>query len=480
MAGARGVTELARLQALVAKESSLWLSTLPREQYLQLTDIKWQWVARLRLGMPVPVCEGAVSACDHIEAANEDGWHALNCVQRSSAAITARHNAVLGRLAHFARVVHITSHIEPASLAAEDERRPDIQLDLPDTALLGDVTISHPTAKSWRSLTAARGVEKAVGDARSAEKDDRYADMAAAVDMRFSAVVLYTYGGFHASALSFINQMARAIDPATCLVSPGQWKQSLKEHIAIAVQRGTADIMVRDSQRAYAIAWPRRAARTYHRHRHSGSRRFGGSGRGCGRRGPGSRGPSGEVSLRADSRAAALADRLVNPSVTLTVPSSPGLVEDDCADLDVDSLADTVAMQCHDDLDDPCSSQSVIPETPLIHCDGSGGPSQGAVGSGPTVTVEVRDDADRDGEDLSMELDAREDDSGVVHSDVNIVNTAVLLGRGRGDGARLLGSTADATRGVHFGARNGVNIVDNVSNGNTVRSVDGFGLLEGR
>ncbi len=81
-------------------------------------------------------------------------------------------------------------------------------------------------------MAALRGVQ-AVGDARQAEKDESYADMAEAIEMKFRAFVLYTYGGFHSSAISFIQHMGRAVDPATCLTSSTQWKEDLKERIAI-------------------------------------------------------------------------------------------------------------------------------------------------------------------------------------------------------------------------------------------------------
>ena len=148
-------------------------------------------------------------------------------------AITQRHNAVLNCLAHAARAINVPARIEPAHLAPDDDRRPDIQLDLPDVTLLGDVTISHPLAKMWRKI-ASRDVE-AIGDEREAEKNSLYADMAEAIDMSFSAFVLYTHGGFHRSALSFIKSMASAVDPATCLTSATQWRQDLMERIAIFV-----------------------------------------------------------------------------------------------------------------------------------------------------------------------------------------------------------------------------------------------------
>ena len=143
---------------------------------------------------------------------------------------------------------------EPAGLHSDDQRRPDIQLDLPEATLLGDVTISHPSARSWQKVASIRGVE-AVGDAREAEKNHLYADMAQQREMQFGAIVLYTYGGFHSSALRFISQMAKAVDPATCLTSPAQWKQELMQQIAVAVQRGNANIMIRAAQPQRGRLW---------------------------------------------------------------------------------------------------------------------------------------------------------------------------------------------------------------------------------
>ena len=54
---------------------------------------------------------------------------------------------------------------------------------------------------------------EAVGDARSAEKDNSYVPMADALGVRFTPFVLYTYGGFHKSALSTVEQLAAASDP---------------------------------------------------------------------------------------------------------------------------------------------------------------------------------------------------------------------------------------------------------------------------
>ena len=152
-------------------------------------------------------------------------------------------------------MLKVPARVEPHQLCEDDALRPDIQLDLPDYTLLGDVTVNHPNALSWRKKAAKRGVA-AVGDERAKQKDDKYAAMAKVVDAEFSAFVLYTYGGFHRSALSFIDKLAAGCDPAVALVPLADWKDDLKDRIAVCVQRHTADIVIDDARRARMASIP--------------------------------------------------------------------------------------------------------------------------------------------------------------------------------------------------------------------------------
>jgi hypothetical protein len=152
-------------------------------------------------------------------------------------------------MVRFCNLTQVSALIEPAELCSDSARRPDIQVALPTSTLLGDVTITHPSSKTWRKVAAKRSVD-IIGDRREAEKAAKYAAMAADNDMHFQAIVLYTYGGFHSSALLFISQVADSVDPYSCPVSRAEWLQGLKQHIAIAVQRGNADIMIQHSQRS--------------------------------------------------------------------------------------------------------------------------------------------------------------------------------------------------------------------------------------
>jgi hypothetical protein len=266
--GAQAEAEVARLRALQEKESSRWLRVLPVDAGLRLTELQWQTAAQLRLGMPRAPHGSTASACEHGRAAGTDGWHPLVCLTRSGPAINARHHAVVRLLADAAAQLKVPARIEPYNLCDDDDSRPDIQLDLPEYSLLVDVTISHPGAARWRAAAAARGVE-AVGDARCAEKDSSYVPMAEALGVRFAPFVLYTYGGFHKSALSVIEQLGAAYDPAVALVSLSAWKQELKDRIAACVQRHTADIMIEDARRARAAG----VVRSRRRPRRAGARR---------------------------------------------------------------------------------------------------------------------------------------------------------------------------------------------------------------
>src|SRR6185437_14759154 len=162
-----------------------------------------------------------------------------------------RHHGVVRLLENASDLLQIPARTEPTNLCDDSRLRPDIQFDLPELTLLSDVTISHPCAAKWRSKAAARGVEAAVGDARATEKTDYYAELTAALEAEFLPFVLYSYGGFHKSALSVIDKLgAAASDPAVALVSLTAWKKELKDRIAIQVQRVTANIIIGDARRA--------------------------------------------------------------------------------------------------------------------------------------------------------------------------------------------------------------------------------------
>ena len=243
--GKAGLATVARLEALREPGSSLWLQTLPTHPGLTLTDAKWLWAAQLRLGMPVPTTSSHCAACKVHDIYTTDSWHALTCVARSGALITRRHNSILDVVAKYCKVIDVAVSLNPAGGSDLDERRADIEVYLPDRTIVGDVTVSHPSAKSWRARVAKNGVH-IVGDKREAAKNKMYKAMTEQHDKEFQAIVMYTYGGLHLSAKKFFNAICDSLDPALCLLSATEFSAELHAHVAIALQRGNAAIMIED------------------------------------------------------------------------------------------------------------------------------------------------------------------------------------------------------------------------------------------
>ena len=253
-----GVANVARLGALRSGHASRWLLQPVREWPLVLSDEEFRWAIRMRLGLSgLP---GPPLPCSHTLAAAQDSWHPLCCQERFGVLINDRHNHVVNVIADFCRAGGLTARTEPADLAAERELRPDIQVDLPARTLLGDVTVRHPVAKTWRNESASvRGVAS-VGDQVATKKKIKYDDLARELDATFSPIVVYTYGGFHESTMSFVKSLVRAIDPATSLIPAVEWRETLLSAIAIAVQRWTAKVMITAAQQQRAMALAARLA----------------------------------------------------------------------------------------------------------------------------------------------------------------------------------------------------------------------------
>jgi hypothetical protein len=203
-AGKAGVATVARLAALRESGSSLWLQTLPTHPGLTMKDIQWLWAAQLRLGVPVPVVSDDCDACKVTGIYTTDSWHSLSCVSRSGPLITRRHDSLMQVVSRYCKLIDVAVKLNPAGESQDDDRKADIEVYLPDRTIVGDVTVSHPAAKSWRRKVAKSGVH-VVGDAREAEKVGLYQEMAQQHDKEFQAIVMYTYGGLHHSAKAFFN-----------------------------------------------------------------------------------------------------------------------------------------------------------------------------------------------------------------------------------------------------------------------------------
>ena len=125
----------------------------------------------------------AAPSCEHCDAADSDGWHALVCTTRSGPAITERHHAVVRLLAAAAaRRLVVPARMEPHHLCEDDERR---------------------SATSWTCLTGLCWADHQHPPAPSAGK------LQLPIVMRLPLpFVLHTYDGLH-PVRPFVHQPAR-------------------------------------------------------------------------------------------------------------------------------------------------------------------------------------------------------------------------------------------------------------------------------
>jgi hypothetical protein len=242
------VGTVARLRALRVSGASEWLTVLPTEPRLRLPDCHWQWAARLRLGIPVAPVAEVCAGCSKPLPKPGDGWHPLACVGGSGRHMTARHDDIVMILSRLATIMGVVNLTEPADLSATDGKRPDVEFHLPEAPLLIDVTITHPAAPSYRKAVADHGAEK-LGDDRGTRKSLKYDAIATSNAMQFTPFVIFTYGGWHTSAESVLRKLVAALEPGYCLLSRRDWKDQLTQQIAVAVQRGNANIMINAAHR---------------------------------------------------------------------------------------------------------------------------------------------------------------------------------------------------------------------------------------
>ena len=141
------------------------------------------------------------------EPLRDDPAHFHSCHRLMPRAITARHDAIVHVLASmFRRVGDV--HIE-VKCDGETRLRPDLEIILPDRALLVDVAMVHPAAsgrKSTTALAAARDIENA--------KMAKYRPVAQQRGASFLAFIMESYGALGKQACEVLRVLNKALDRA--------------------------------------------------------------------------------------------------------------------------------------------------------------------------------------------------------------------------------------------------------------------------
>jgi len=150
----------ARLLSSRAPFAGAWLNSPLGDPLLRLNDKFFAMAVRLRLGLPPQDRLPAKCACGALLLG--DPHHFLSCHNLKTTA-TARHDRLLYLLARLAKLGDIATQVE---VPLEDLKRPDVIFHLPSRVLATDVSVTHPSAKSYVKQAA-----RPLGAAQARERD---------------------------------------------------------------------------------------------------------------------------------------------------------------------------------------------------------------------------------------------------------------------------------------------------------------------
>ena len=248
-------TTLARLLGVTAPGASDWLTTDPSSPALSLTNIQYQISSKIRLGLPPLPLPSDCASCHSQDACALDPLHPLVCIGQKGTKITAQTRRDSGCplcVHHPCWWLSLTR--SPRDLSGNgDHTRPDLQLVLNGRQLLVDVTIRHPACKTNIMHGSARQ-QLAAAHKGEAEKKAKYAAMAKTQQAEFLPFAVETYGGLGKAARKLRKRIASSAEEGPQMLSEKEVRRELRGSVAIAVQKGNANIILAEYHRAMSAA----------------------------------------------------------------------------------------------------------------------------------------------------------------------------------------------------------------------------------
>ena len=227
----------ARLLASLAPASGSWLQALPCSNLgLRLGNNELRIAIGLRLGASLVRAHKCVCGSE----VEPNGHHGLSC--RRSAGRHRRHVLANDVILRAIRSLAVHAELEPPRLLRGDGKRPDGATLDPwrnGRYLLWDFTCPDTLARSHiRESSLAAG---SVAGTAEAQKQIKYAELAASGDFIFAPIAIESLGVWGPSALSICAEIGGRI---TSLTGDIRAFAFLKQRLGLAVQRGNAAAVV--------------------------------------------------------------------------------------------------------------------------------------------------------------------------------------------------------------------------------------------
>lgn len=232
------LSEQAAILSAQQRNSSLWLTVIPDQLCLQLTDFDFRAAICLRLHLAPHAPSQTHCRCSKsLSSAGYD--HFYLCAQNRKAWLFARHEKVVRCVQMLASRACVTIQLNVPDPLADDQLQPDFQLDGLTTRIIGDVVISHPSAPSFAERCAREALRAAAH--WEAEKSRKY--LARAVNgYKLSHVSLESFGGIGKSAYRIITALATEAE-AMSVMSHREYCAWALSALSVALQAGNARVV---------------------------------------------------------------------------------------------------------------------------------------------------------------------------------------------------------------------------------------------
>jgi hypothetical protein len=180
-----------RIRCASGKGASLWLTALPLDPQLTMSDVDFRMAVRNRLGLhrarglpahcPMQKCGGELTPA-----------HFHSCKAMRHSLVKHRHDAMVDSVVRVSRLAGVSTYKEAPLRDAQGKRtRPDATLLIPGDSVHIDLSCACPEAPSYAQITTDKVIRY-----RENAKHRKYDAMAEADGGRFLPVVVDTHGQF--------------------------------------------------------------------------------------------------------------------------------------------------------------------------------------------------------------------------------------------------------------------------------------------
>jgi hypothetical protein len=263
----------ARFLSLRGKGASAFYNSCDGEFAVRCAH--WQHGRRVRFGLPAALgvfsCQcgkdlrGALTDREH-----EDTEHALSCYTLN-AAKTRRHDGLVGTISKFCHEGAIPTTIEPRPPSGVDRKRPDTAHNFTGKEVVTDVTVPHPSAKSyvrWGSWKEEGQTAKLAHQ----KKNDKYRALAVREGVTMMPLAIETYGWAHPGVHAFLKLVAKETVDAglsdqsagafpTPKIMIGRHYAYLLKRLSVTLLKGNAEAVIDFARKANKSARPKHAHR---------------------------------------------------------------------------------------------------------------------------------------------------------------------------------------------------------------------------